>query len=39
MLISEQTVKNHLRAIFEKVRVGDRLELALFAIHHILGTD
>ena len=36
MFISEQTVKNHLRAIFEKVRVGDRLELALYAIHHIL---
>jgi DNA-binding NarL/FixJ family response regulator len=36
MLISEQTVKNHLRAVFEKVQVGDRLELALYAIHHIL---
>jgi len=36
MFISEQTVKNHLRAIFEKLHVGDRLELALFAIHHIL---
>jgi DNA-binding NarL/FixJ family response regulator len=36
MFISEQTVKNHLRAIFEKLHVGDRLELALYAIHHIL---
>jgi DNA-binding NarL/FixJ family response regulator len=36
MFISEQTVKNHLRAIFEKAQVGDRLELALYAIHHIL---
>ncbi len=36
MFISEQTVKNHLRAIFEKLQVGDRLELALYAIHNIL---
>jgi DNA-binding NarL/FixJ family response regulator len=36
MFISEQTVKNHLRAIFEKLHVGDRLELALYAIHNIL---
>lgn len=34
MTISEQTVKNHLRNIFDKLRVDDRLELALFAIHH-----
>ena len=31
-----QTVKNHLRAIFEKLNVGDRLELALYAIHNLL---
>jgi DNA-binding NarL/FixJ family response regulator len=36
MCISEQTVKNHLRSIFEKLRVSDRLELALYAIHNIL---
>ena len=36
MFISEQTVKNHMRAIFEKLHVGDRLELALYAIQHIL---
>jgi DNA-binding NarL/FixJ family response regulator len=36
MFISEQTVKNHLRAIFEKLQVGDRLELALYAIHNML---
>ncbi len=34
--ISEQTVKNHLRSIFDKVGVSDRLELALYAIHQHL---
>jgi DNA-binding NarL/FixJ family response regulator len=34
--IAEQTVKNHLRAIFDKVGVSDRLELVLYAIHHKL---
>ena len=33
MFISEQTVKNHLHNIFDKVSVSDRLELALYAIH------
>jgi two-component system nitrate/nitrite response regulator NarL len=32
--ISEQTVKHHLRNIFDKTGVGNRLELALFAINH-----
>jgi DNA-binding NarL/FixJ family response regulator len=36
MFISEQTVKNHLHNIFDKVGVTDRLELALYAIHHNL---
>ncbi|MGH9446834.1 MAG: LuxR C-terminal-related transcriptional regulator [Terriglobia bacterium] len=31
--ISEQTVKNHLRAIYDKVGVSDRLELALYVIN------
>ncbi|MFB3923549.1 MAG: LuxR C-terminal-related transcriptional regulator [Terriglobia bacterium] len=31
--ITEQTVKNHLRTIYDKVGVSDRLELALYAIH------
>jgi two-component system nitrate/nitrite response regulator NarL len=31
--ISEQTVKNHLRSIYDKVGVSDRLELVLYAIH------
>jgi two-component system nitrate/nitrite response regulator NarL len=34
MFISEQTVKNHLHNIFDKVGVSDRLELALYAIHN-----
>jgi DNA-binding NarL/FixJ family response regulator len=34
LLISEQTVKNHLHNIFDKLGVSDRLELALYAIHH-----
>jgi DNA-binding NarL/FixJ family response regulator len=33
MFISEQTVKNHLHNIFDKVGVCDRLELALYAVH------
>jgi two-component system nitrate/nitrite response regulator NarL len=32
--ISEDTVKHHLTNIFDKVGVANRLELALFAIHH-----
>jgi DNA-binding NarL/FixJ family response regulator len=32
--LSEQTVKNHLNRIFDKVGVSSRLELAMFAIHH-----
>lgn len=31
---SEQVVKNALRAIYDKVGVNDRLELALFVLHH-----
>ena len=34
--IAEQTVKNHLRSIFDKVGVSDRLELVLYAIHEKL---
>src|ERR1700691_4419860 len=40
MFISEQTVKNHLHNIFDKLGVSDRLELALYAIHkglHLVG--
>jgi DNA-binding NarL/FixJ family response regulator len=36
--MSEQTVKNHLCHIYDKVGVSTRLELALFAMHHnVLG--
>ena len=38
--ISEQTVKNHLHNLFDKLGVSDRLELALYAIHkglHLQG--
>jgi len=34
--ISEQTVKNHLRAVYDKLGVSDRLELVLYAIHRHL---
>ena len=33
LFISEQTVKNHIHNIFDKLGVSDRLELALYAIH------
>jgi DNA-binding NarL/FixJ family response regulator len=36
LTITEQTVKNHLRTIFDKVGVSDRLELVLYAIHQRL---
>jgi len=36
LFISEQTVKNHMHNIFEKIGVQDRLELALYAIYHRL---
>jgi len=36
LCISEQTVKNHLHNIFDKLGVSDRLELALYALHHRL---
>ena len=32
--ISEQTVKNHLHSVYDKLGVSDRLELALHALHH-----
>jgi two-component system nitrate/nitrite response regulator NarL len=35
--ISEKTVKHHLTNIFDKLGVSNRLELALFAVHHKIG--
>jgi DNA-binding NarL/FixJ family response regulator/HPt (histidine-containing phosphotransfer) domain-containing protein len=37
--IAEETVKRHLKNIFDKVGVWNRLELALFAINNHLATD
>lgn len=34
--LSEQTVKNHLSNIFDKLGVSNRLEMALYAVHHRL---
>ncbi len=36
LCISEQTVKNHLRSIYDKVGVSDRLELVLYVLHQRL---
>ena len=36
LTITEQTVKNHLRSVYDKVGVSDRLELVLYAIHQHL---
>jgi DNA-binding NarL/FixJ family response regulator len=33
---SEQVIKNYLRKIYDKLGVSDRLELALYCIHHQL---
>lgn len=33
LTITEQTVKNHLRTIYDKLGVSDRLELVLYALH------
>jgi len=34
LITTEQVVKNYLRSIYDKTGVSDRLELALFTIHH-----
>jgi DNA-binding NarL/FixJ family response regulator len=31
---TEQVIKNYLRSIYDKTGVSDRLELALFTLHH-----
>jgi two-component system nitrate/nitrite response regulator NarL len=35
--MGEQTVKNHLRRVFRKLNVANRVELALLAVEHQLG--
>jgi len=34
LFTTEHVVKNALRSIFDKIGVSDRLELALFVLHH-----
>ena len=35
---TEQVIKNYLRKVYDKLGVSDRLELALYCIHHRLMT-
>jgi two-component system, NarL family, nitrate/nitrite response regulator NarL len=37
LFISDKTVRNHLASIFDKLRVSDRLELAIYAVRHGLA--
>ena len=37
--MGEQTVKNHLRRIFRKLNVANRVELALLALEQQIGAD
>lgn len=37
--ISEQTVKNHLKAVFERLGVASRLQLAAYIHRHPSGQD
>jgi len=36
---TEQVIKNYLRSIYDKTGVSDRLELALFTLHHHVLAD
>jgi DNA-binding CsgD family transcriptional regulator len=37
--MGEQTVKNHLRRIFRKLNVANRVELALLAVEQQIGVE
>jgi len=39
MSTTEQVIKNYLRKIYDKLGVSDRLELALYCLHHQLNID
>ncbi len=39
LTMGEQTVKNHLRRIFRKLNVANRVELALLAVEQQIGSD
>jgi DNA-binding NarL/FixJ family response regulator len=39
LTMGEQTVKNHLRRIFRKLNVANRVELALLAVEQQIGGD
>ena len=38
LTISEETVKRHLTIIFDKTGMSSRLELAMYAVKHGIGT-
>ena len=39
LFLSDQTVKNQVATIFRKLGLSDRLELALYTVHHRLHRD
>ena len=39
MFISEQTVKNHLHSIYQKLGVSDRVELAIYSLHRYASAN
>lgn len=39
LVISEKTVKTHVSSILDKLRVEDRTQAAIYALHHGLGPD
>jgi len=39
LFISEYTLRNHLTSIYQKLHVGNRLELYVYAMKHGLGVE